>query len=132
MERRCPAEPPRRCSVTRATTTRPAPRGRARGGDRSLDEWGDAARKPSGSYTLRSCAMSPSGGHRAFDSTALAATARTALATTGSPAAYPSAHNGGTMNHTAITKGITVGLAMLAATTLGACKGKDQYAANDS
>jgi|SwirhirootsSR3_FD_contig_51_4597084_length_690_multi_3_in_0_out_0_1 putative membrane protein len=36
------------------------------------------------------------------------------------------------MSHTIITKGFTVGLAMLAATTLGACKGKDQYAANDS
>jgi len=36
------------------------------------------------------------------------------------------------MNHTTFTKGITVGLAMFAAATLGACKGKDQYAANDS
>lgn len=35
------------------------------------------------------------------------------------------------MSYPVITKGITVGLAMLAATTLGACKGKDQYA-NDS
>ena len=36
------------------------------------------------------------------------------------------------MNQTTFTKGITVGLAMFAAATLGACKGKDQYAANDS
>jgi len=36
------------------------------------------------------------------------------------------------MNQTAFTKGITVGLALLATTTLGACKGRDQYAANDS
>lgn len=36
------------------------------------------------------------------------------------------------MNQTAFTKGITVGLAMFAAVALGACKGKDQYAANDS
>ena len=42
------------------------------------------------------------------------------------------------MNQTSFMKGVTVGLAMFAAATLGACKGKDQYgndsarAANDS
>lgn len=36
------------------------------------------------------------------------------------------------MNQTQLNRGVTVGLAMLAAATLGACKGKDQYAANDS
>jgi predicted outer membrane protein len=36
------------------------------------------------------------------------------------------------MNHMRFSKGITVGLAMLAAAALGACKGKDQYSANDS
>jgi len=35
------------------------------------------------------------------------------------------------MNQTRFSKGITVGLAMLAVAALGACKGKDQYA-NDS
>jgi putative membrane protein len=36
------------------------------------------------------------------------------------------------MNRMKFTRGITVGLAMLGVATLGACKGKDQYAANDS
>lgn len=36
------------------------------------------------------------------------------------------------MNQTRLTRGVTVALAMLAAAALGACKGKDQYAANDS
>ena len=36
------------------------------------------------------------------------------------------------MNETRLTRGFTVGLAMLAAVALGACKGKDQYATNDS
>ena len=36
------------------------------------------------------------------------------------------------MNQTRFTKGVTVGLAMLAAAALGACKSNDRYAANDS
>ena len=36
------------------------------------------------------------------------------------------------MNQMGLSRGVTVGLAMLAAAALGACKGKDQYAANDS
>lgn len=36
------------------------------------------------------------------------------------------------MNRMRFSKGITVGLAMLAAAALGACKGRDQYSANDS
>src|SRR5262245_35250020 len=36
------------------------------------------------------------------------------------------------MKQMRFSKGITVVLAMLTAATLGACKGKDQYAANDS
>lgn len=36
------------------------------------------------------------------------------------------------MNQMRFSRGFTVGLAMLAAAALGACKGKDQYATNDS
>lgn len=36
------------------------------------------------------------------------------------------------MNRMRLTKGVTAGLAMLAAAALGACKGNDRYAANDS
>jgi len=36
------------------------------------------------------------------------------------------------MNQMGFSRGVTVGLAMLAAAALGACKGNDHYAANDS